>query len=125
MATTQYNLDNSASDGTSNLSYLLSEDLQSKLRTFTPGMVESVFGPGDDLCYQPSKGYTDPEWYWKSSDGCVWGIGWRWGSPRLRGKGPKQKLQNGPFWVHPKKESAAEFVKFLEEEIKFHHTPKL
>ena len=52
-----------------------------------PGSFEQVFGPGDDLCYDPEGGYQDPEWYWKSSDGCVWGIGWRYGRPRIRGKG--------------------------------------
>ena len=117
MATTQYILDNSISNGTSNLSYLLSDDLQSKLRCFTPGMVEARFGIGDDSCVSQSKGYTDPEWYWQSSDGSVWGIGWRWGTPRLRGRGPKQSLQGGPFWVHPKEEAAAEFVNFLCQEV--------
>ena len=117
MAKTQYILDNAASNGTSNLSYLLSEGAQSKLQNFTPGMVESVFGPGDSLCFDQSKGYTDPEWYWQSSDGCVWGIGWRWGDPRLRGRGSDRK-NGGSFWVHPTRESAAEFVEFLAEEIK-------
>ena len=115
MPETQYNLDNSISDGTSNLNYLLSEGLQSKLQTLTPGMVEPVFGPGIDIDL-PSKGYTDPEWYWQSSDGCVWGIGWRWGTPRLRGRGSEKKNGNG-FWVHPEPETAAEFVEFLKKEI--------
>ena len=113
MATTEYTLDNNASNGTSNLGYLLASDLQEKLHSFTPTMIESCFGPGDDRCYEPSRGYTDPEWYWTSSDGNVWGIGWRWGAARLRGRGGKQSNQSGPFWVHPKEEDAAEFVKFL------------
>ena len=123
MPATQYNLDNSISEGTSNLSYLLNEDLQSKLRSFTPGMVEEAFGTGTDID-MPSKGYTDPEWYWQSSDGCVWGIGWRYGSPRLRGRGSDRKGDGG-FWVHPTREAATEFVEFLGEEIKLRHTPKL
>ncbi len=124
MQNTQYNLDNTLVDGTSNVNYLLSEDLQSKLRAITPGMVEAAFGPGDETCIEQSKGYTDPEWYWQSSDGSVWGIGWRWGSPRLRGRGPKQKLQNSPFYVHLDEAAAAEFVEFLDDKI-YHHTPKL
>ena len=81
-----------------------------------PRDIEAVFGPGENVDI-PSKGYTDPEWYWQSSDGSVWGIGWRWGTTRLRGRGPKQSLQNGPFWVHPKEEAAAEFVNFLVREL--------
>jgi len=100
-------------EGTSNLSYLLDEQHQQELRSFTPRMVEAVFGPGD-VCDIPSKGYTDPEWYWKSSNGNVWGIGWRWGSPRLRGRGT---TGNGGFWNHPDKLSAYEFVEFLKQQI--------
>ena len=114
---TQFALDINASNGTSNLNHLLDPDLHKMLNLLTPGSVEAVFGPGDDLCYEPERGYDAPEWYWQSSDGSVWGIGWRWGSPRLRGRGPKQSLQDGPFWVHPRKEAAAEFVKFLCLEV--------
>ena len=126
MTMAKYTLNNSIaiSNGTSNLNYLLSDDLQSELRSFTPGMVEEAFGPGDEGCDIPSKGYTDPEWYWQSSDGCVWGIGWRYGSPRLRGRGSDRKGDGG-FWVHPTREAATEFVEFLGEEIKLRHTPKL
>ena len=56
------------------------------LAGLTPSRLEKAFGPGVDVDL-PSKGYTDPEWYWQSSDGCVWGIGWRWNRPRIRGKG--------------------------------------
>ncbi len=114
MTMAKYTLNNSIaiSNGTSNLNYLLSDDLQSELRSFTPGMVEEAFGPGDEGCDIPSKGYTDPEWYWQSSDGCVWGIGWRWGAPRLRGRGGG-RMENR---VHPDKDSAAEFVEFLKKE---------
>ena len=96
-------------DGTSNLSYLLDDEHREFIRTFTPPMVENIFGPGDESCDIPSKGYTDPEWYWKASDGKVWGIGWRWGSPRLRGKGSR----NGQSFSHPCKFTAFEFVEFL------------
>ena len=117
MTETRFILNNNASNGTSNLSYLLSEDQQASLRSFTPGDVEAKFGPGDEACYEPSRGYTDPEWYWQASNGAVWGIGWRWGSPRLRGRGGKQSNQDGPFWIHPKEEEAAEFIEFLQQAL--------
>jgi len=112
MSTTQFELSltRETTNGTSNLSYLLDSKHQELLGTFTPGMVESVFGYGDDACDIPSKGYTDPEWYWKASDGNVWGIGWRWGSPRLRGKGVRQPDQ---VISHPDKLTAYEFIEFL------------
>tara|TARA_Y100000114_G_scaffold118646_1_gene113241 strand:+ start:1063 stop:1581 length:519 start_codon:yes stop_codon:yes gene_type:complete len=94
MEETTYTLSINDSEGTANVNYLLSGrdgrgvgDADLSLRGLNPGSFEQVFGPGDDLCYDPEGGYQDPEWYWKSSDGCVWGIGWRWGQPRLRGKG--------------------------------------
>jgi len=114
---TRFTLNNNASNGTSNLSYLLSTEQQTFLRSFTPSNVEAKFGPGDDRCFDQSKGYTDPEWYWEASNGCIFGIGWRWGSPRLRGRGSKQKNQSEHFWVHPKEEDAAEFVAFLKREV--------
>ena len=113
MTTTQFTLNNNASNGTSNLSYLLSDKSRALIDTLSPAMVEEVFGPGDDRCYEPTRGYTDPEWYWQASNGSVWGIAWRWGVPRLRGRGGKQSNQSGPFWVHPKEEDASEFVEFL------------
>ena len=113
-----FTLDINASEGTSNLAYLLGDKHTDLMSSLTPAMVESRFGPGDDLCYEPSRGYKDPEWYWRASDGSVWGIGWRWGKPRLRGRGAKQSERGGPFWVHPKKEDAAEFIEFLIEQVK-------
>lgn len=110
----QFTLALNASSGTSNLNHLLGSDLHEMLSLLTPGSVEAVFGPGDVSWYEPERGYDAPEWYWQSSDGSVWGIGWRWGFPRLRGRVPKQSFQNGPFWTtRPAKEAAAEFVKFL------------
>ena len=78
--------------GTSNVNNLIIGDRDrgypiKALVGLNPESLEQAFGPGVDIDI-PSKGYTDPEWYWKSSDDCVWGIGWRWGQPRLRGKGP-------------------------------------
>ena len=60
--------------------------------------------------------YTDPEWYFRSSDGCTWGIGWRWGQTRLRGRGSKLR-SSGFFFDPPSSDSAAEFVAFLNREV--------
>ncbi len=88
-----YTLSINDSESTANVNYLLSGRdghgpgmADYALRGLNPDKFEQAFGPGADVGL-PLKGYTDPEWYWKSSDGCVWGIGWRWGQPRLRGKG--------------------------------------
>tara|TARA_Y100001970_G_scaffold258694_1_gene338888 strand:- start:2713 stop:3069 length:357 start_codon:yes stop_codon:yes gene_type:complete len=115
MATAQFTLENDplASNGTSNLMSLLKPHQQQALRLVMPRDVERVFGRGQEIDI-PSKGYTDPEWYFQSSDGCVWGIGWRWGQPRLRGRGSKG---NGLFANRPSSEQAEEFLGFLLKEL--------
>ena len=113
MPTTQF-IPTHDSNGTSNLMHLLPESSQQVLRSIRPGDVERVFGPGEDID-MPSKGYTDPEWYWQSSDGTVWGIGWRWGATRLRGRGTVSRGKF--FFVHPSPDAATEFVAFLEREV--------
>ena len=117
MSSAQFTLNNSVSNGTSNLSYLLDAEHQEAMNTLTPALLEDKFGLGIEDCGDRSKGYTDPEWYWQASNGSVWGIGWRWGSPRLRGRGGKQSNQGGPFWIHPKEEEAAEFIEFLRSSL--------
>ena len=113
MKTTQY-IPTTDSNGTSNLNHLLSERLLQVIRLMQPRDLEKVFGPGEDVDI-PSKGYTDPEWYFRSSDGCVWGIGWRWGRTRLRGRGA---ISRGNFFYnHPDPDSAADFVEFINEEL--------
>ena len=114
MPTTQY-IPTNDSNGTSNLMHLLSEKDQQVMRLILPREVEAVFGPGDDLCYNEAKGYTDPEWYFLASDGTVWGIGWRWGKTRLRGRGANSR--GNFFYETPSRESASEFVNFLLNEI--------
>jgi hypothetical protein len=109
----QFVLNFNISNGTSNIGYLLEEEHRHFLNTFTPGMVEAVFGPGDDSCTDFSKGYTDPEWYWQASNGHVWGIGWRWGAPRLRGRGGGE----GQDRTHPDKLDAYEFIEFLKDRL--------
>jgi len=113
MATTQY-IRTTDSNGTSNLMNLLNEKNQQTMRLIMPRDVEKVFGPGEDLDI-PSKGYTDPEWYFRSSDGCVWGIGWRWGQARLRGRGATSR--GNFFYNSPSPDSAAEFVAFITKEL--------
>ena len=105
---TQYTL-NLNSHFSSMISHLLDDDHITSLNTLTPGKLEDVFGPGDDSAYIPSKGYTDPEWYWKSSDGNVWGIGWRWGRPRLRGGG-----------MNTNTVTAYEFMEYLKRQMAAH-----
>ena len=113
MPTTQY-IPTTDSDGTSNLMHLLSEKDKQVMRLILPRDVEKVFGVGEPLDI-PSKGYTDPEWYFRSSDGCIWGIGWRWGKARLRGRGATSR--GNFFYESPTPDSAAEFVTFLVREL--------
>ena len=92
MEETTYTLSINDSEHTANVNHLLSGrdghyHPDNALDGLNPGSFEQVFGPGDESCYDPAGGYQDPEWYWKSSDGCAWEIGWRYGKPRLRGKG--------------------------------------
>ena len=111
MATTQFIPSNKFQtvNGTSNLMHLLDSQLQATIRSFDPMEVEETFGGGIEGPYEPTRGYEDDEWYWLSSKGHVWGIGWRWGQARLRGKG-----RDGN---RPGAQDAAEFVAFLEREI--------
>ncbi len=113
MPTTQF-IPSSDSNGTSNLSHLLSEKDNQVMSLIQPRDVAKVFGPGESVDI-PEKGYTDPEWYFKSSDGCVWGIGWRYGRTRLRGKGASMRSRH--FFEHPSKDQAAEFVEYIVSEL--------
>jgi hypothetical protein len=115
----ELSLSRETTEATSNISYLLDSQHEEFLRSISPALLEEVFGPGSE-CFIPSKGYEDDEWYWKSSDGNVLGVGWRWGQSRLRGKGVKKPDQ---MISHPDKLSAYEFVEFLKEELSFHNTP--
>ena len=113
MPTTQY-FQTTDSNGTSNLMHLLNENDQGYLLSIRPHHIQRVFGPGEDIDI-PEKGYTDPEWYFKASDGCVWGIGWRYGQTRLRGRGASRRGKH--FFTRPSPDSAAEFIKFIEREV--------
>ena len=111
MATTQF-VPSAESNGTSNLMGLLAPHQQQALMLIMPRDMEKVFGAGIEDIYEPERGYEDPEWYFESSDGCVWGIGWRFGRTRLRGRGPK-----GVFGGWPQCEKAAEFVDYIIGEL--------
>ena len=77
--------DRAVSTGTSNLTHLLNDEHQARLRdVITPDLLLQAFGLGHPLNI-PAKGYTDPEWYWRGPENSVMGIGFRWGRPRLRG----------------------------------------
>ena len=102
------------SNGTSNLMHLLNQRDQTTMMLLQPRDIEKIFGPGQTVDI-PEKGYTDPEWYFRSSDGCVWGIGWRYGRTRLRGRG---SVSRGNFFYEaPTPDAAAEFVAFLNREV--------
>ena len=72
MAQTRY-IPHNDSLGTGNVTGLLFPQQLEAIRKIQPYQMKNVFGPGLDVDI-PSKGYTDPEWYWQSSDGCVWGL---------------------------------------------------
>ncbi len=87
------------SNMTSKLCYYLDQESEEMLRGFTPEKMALVFGEQEVICFNPDKGYTDPDWYFDSPCGGVVGIGFRWGVARLRGKNLDQTAAN-------------EFVKF-------------
>ena len=74
---------------TSNITYALSragiELLHGRQDIFNPDVLEDVFGDGDMHCFEPERGYYDPEFYFKGPGGTLLGISWRFGHVRLRG----------------------------------------
>ena len=74
--------------GTSNITHIMCEEGLKILNTndniLTPNNFYEIFGPGE-YEPEPEKGYTEPEWYFKGPGDTVLGIGWRYGSIRLRG----------------------------------------
>ena len=72
-------------NGTSKLCFLLQAEAYDWLRRLTPEKLENVFGKREADYFDWERGYEDPEWYWQDKDGAVWGIGFRWRVPRLRG----------------------------------------
>ena len=108
--TIQYTMNLDTVNNTSNISHLLDDAKRQALRMILPRDVENVFGPGLGW-EEPDNGYEDPEWYWVSSKKQVWGIGWRWGQARLRGRG----MPN--HGTELTKEDAIEFVNFLIKKL--------
>ena len=103
--------DSDAMNGTSNLSYIIiGPGKLQQLAQITPATMEVAFGPGDEGCDDPDKGYTEPEWYFTTETGTVMGIGWRWGTTRLRGKNTHDQ-------VDPPGDIAAAFLQYVIDEI--------
>jgi hypothetical protein len=115
MAGTQYIPHNDCL-GTWNVTGLLFPHQLQAIRMIVPRDMEKVFGPGIDINI-PSKGYTDPEWYFKTSDGIIFGIGWRRGHARLRGRGKRGTKTNHLQLRHPTQAQATEFVDYLIEKL--------
>ena len=111
MSETQYTPHYSV-DGTSNVNGLLFPHQLQAIRMIQPRDMEKVFGPGIEIDL-PSKGYTDPEWYFQTSDGVIFGIGWRYGQARLRGRGLRGTKKNHLQMFHPTQSQAVAFVEFL------------
>ena len=115
MAETTYTSHND-SLGTSNVTGLLFPQQLEVIRKIQPHQMENVFGPGLDVDI-PSKGYTDPEWYFKTSDGIIFGIAWRWGQARLRGRGLRGTKKNHLQLRHPTQTQAVAFVDHLVQAL--------
>ncbi len=115
MAETRY-IPHNDCNGTSNVTGLLFPHQLQALRMIMPRDMERVFGPGIDIDI-PSKGYTDPEWYFKTSDGVIFGIGWRRGEVRLRGRGKRGTKTNRLQLLHPSQAQATKFVDYLIEKL--------
>ena len=115
MAETTYTSHND-SLGTSNVTGLLFSQQLEAIRKIQPQDMENVFGPGLEVDI-PSKGYTDPEWYFKTPDGVIFGIGWRWGQTRLRGRGKRGTRSNHLQLCHPSQSQAVAFVNYLVQEL--------
>ena len=75
--------------GTSNVTDTLCEDglriLNANDNILTPNNFYEIFGPAGEYEPEPERGYTEPEWYFKGPGDTVLGIGWRYGSIRVRG----------------------------------------
>ena len=81
------------SNGTCNINHIAlriseTDEWVAWLSGVRPEHMDDSFGrgqTGNDIDY---KGYHDEEWYFRSADGtATFGIGWRYGNTRLRGKG--------------------------------------
>ena len=85
---------------TSNITYALSrvgiELLHGRQDIFNPDVLEEVFGDGDMHCFEPERGYYDPEFYFKGPGGTLLGISWRFGHVRLRGRNVHNQFITGP-----------------------------
>ena len=85
--------------GTSNITHTMCEEGLKILNTndniLTPSNFYEIFGPGE-YEPEPERGYSEPEWYFEGPGGSVLGVGWRYGSIRLRGKNVHFQFITGP-----------------------------
>ena len=85
--------------GTSNITHTMCEDglkiLNANTSILTPDNFDEIFGSGE-YWPEPERGYTEPEWYFEGPGGSVLGIGWRYGSIRLRGRNVHNQFVTGP-----------------------------
>ncbi len=86
--------------GTSNITHTMCEEglkiLNENEHILNPNNFYEIFGAGE-FWPEPEKGYTEPEWYFEGPGGTVLGIGWRYGSIRLRGShNVHQQFISGP-----------------------------
>jgi len=84
----------SDTSGTSKLCHLLSTDNMLLLEDITPEKLANTFGERKIKFYEWERGYTDPEWMFKTDSGEVVGFGFRWGNVRLRGRNLSQETAN-------------------------------
>ena len=109
MLETQYNPHDSAL-GTSGVTGLLFPPQLQAIRMIAPRDMEKVFGPGIKVD-MPQGGMRG--WYFKTSDGNIFGIGWRRGEVRLRARGKRGTKKNHLQLRHPSQAQATAFVEFL------------
>jgi hypothetical protein len=85
--------------GTSNITHTMCEEgleiLNANDNILTPDNFDEIFGSGE-YWPEPERGYTEPEWYFEGPGGSVLGIGWRYGSIRLRGRNVHNQFVTGP-----------------------------
>ena len=113
MSETQY-IPHDSALGTSGITGLLFPPQLQAIRMITTRDMEKVFGPGIKVD-MPQGGLRG--WYFKTSAGDIFGIGWRRGEVRLRGRGKRGTKTNHLQLRHPSQSQAVAFVNFLVEKL--------
>ncbi len=113
MSETQY-IPHNDSLGTSSVTGLLFPAQLEAIRNIDPEAMKEVFGPGIKVD-MPQGGMRG--WYFKTSDDNIFGIGWRRGEVRLRGRGKRGTKTNPLQLQHPSQSQAVAFVEFLVSKL--------